>query len=148
MCTVTSSAAAIFAYWWLVPAVLWVLFWRRGSTAGISFLEMICIYGYSLSIYIPVSVCSNILHLANGCGLIYTTLLCIYGVNSVFSQVLWVIQLTWLQWTLVAVAMCLSGSVLVLTFWPALTDDSRQVNNNNNNNVVKSLQLRTIVLII
>lgn len=54
---VTLAASAIFAYWWLVPTLLWGLLWWRKSRAGFTFLEMLCIYGYSLSIYIPISVC-------------------------------------------------------------------------------------------
>lgn len=54
-----------------------------------SLLTLICVYGYSLAIYIPVSI-------------------------------LWVIQLSLLQWLLVITATFLSGSVLVLVLTPAL----------------------------
>lgn len=54
-----------------------------------SLLTLICVYGYSLAIYIPVSM-------------------------------LWVIQLSILQWLLVITATFLSGSVLVLVLTPAL----------------------------
>lgn len=54
-----------------------------------SLLTLICVYGYSLAIYIPVSI-------------------------------LWVIQLSLLQWLLVISATFLSGSVLVLVLTPAL----------------------------
>ncbi|RMX41673.1 hypothetical protein pdam_00015859 [Pocillopora damicornis] len=53
---VTLAAAAIYTYAFLVPTALWgVLLWRR-SNAGYSFLEILCVYGYSLSIYVPISV--------------------------------------------------------------------------------------------
>lgn len=52
-------------------------------------LTLICVYGYSLVIYIPVSI-------------------------------LWVIQVSALQWLLVVTATFLSGSVLVLVLTPAL----------------------------
>lgn len=52
-------------------------------------LALICIYGYSLAIYIPVSI-------------------------------LWVIQISILQWLLVITAAFLSGSVLVFVLLPAL----------------------------
>lgn len=52
-------------------------------------LTLICVYGYSLVIYIPVSI-------------------------------LWVIQVSALQWLLVLSATFLSGSVLVLVLTPAL----------------------------
>jgi hypothetical protein len=42
-------------------------------------------------------------------------------------QVLWVIQVSWLQWLLVLLGMGLSGAVLVITFWPAVRDDNKKV---------------------
>lgn len=47
-------------YAWLVPVALWgFLSWRQGAErqiGGYSFLETVCVYGYSLFIYIPTSV--------------------------------------------------------------------------------------------
>ena len=68
--------------------------WRQSST-DIVFIEMICVYGYSLSIYIPVAI-------------------------------LWLIHVSFLQWILVFIAVLLSGSVLVLTFWPAFSQDENK----------------------
>ncbi|XP_052777216.1 protein YIPF1-like [Mya arenaria] len=53
---VTFAASAIFSYWWLIPAVLYGVLWWRKSEAGLTFLEMLCVYGYSLAIYIPISI--------------------------------------------------------------------------------------------
>ncbi|XP_032230083.1 protein YIPF1 [Nematostella vectensis] len=93
---VTLAAAAIYAYAFLVPTGLWgLLLWRK-SNAGYSFLEILCVYGYSLSIYIPISF-------------------------------LWVIPVEWLRWIFVLIGMVLSGSVLLLTFWPAVEDDDKKV---------------------
>ncbi|XP_038154328.1 protein YIPF2 [Cyprinodon tularosa] len=95
---VTIAALVIFLYAWLVPVALWgFLTWRRASErqhGGYSFLETVCVYGYSLFIYIPTSI-------------------------------LWILPYEWLQWTLAVVAMVISGSVLALTFWPVVRDDSR-----------------------
>ncbi|KAF6721608.1 Protein YIPF1 [Oryzias melastigma] len=95
---VTIAAAVIFIYAWLVPVALWgFLTWRRRAERQIgvfSFLETVCVYGYSLFIYIPTSV-------------------------------LWSIPVQWLQWILVLVSMGVSGSVLVLTFWPVVRDDTK-----------------------
>ncbi|XP_041830951.1 protein YIPF2 [Melanotaenia boesemani] len=95
---VTIAAAVIFMYAWLVPIGLWgFLTWRQGSErqiGGYSFLETVCVYGYSLFIYIPTSI-------------------------------LWIIPFEWLQWTLILVAMVISGSVLVLTFWPIVREDTK-----------------------
>ena len=58
--TVTIAAVVIFLYAWLVPIGLWgFLTWRQGAErqiGGYSFLETVCVYGYSLFIYIPTSV--------------------------------------------------------------------------------------------
>lgn len=57
---VTIAAVIIFLYAWLVPFGLWgFLTWRQGAerqVGGYSFLETVCVYGYSLFIYIPTSV--------------------------------------------------------------------------------------------
>ncbi|XP_059153181.1 protein YIPF1-like [Physella acuta] len=93
---VTFAATAIFSYWWLIPLFLFGILWWRGSQAKFTFLEMICIYGYSLAIYIPISI-------------------------------LWAIQVSWLQWALVVVGAVMSGSVLLMTFWPAVSEDNKKI---------------------
>ncbi|KAF5888613.1 Protein YIPF1, partial [Clarias magur] len=54
---VTMAATAIYSYAWLVPLALWgFLSWRSrkiSSMLSYSFLEIVCVYGYSLSVYIP-----------------------------------------------------------------------------------------------
>jgi len=54
--TVTFATTTVFAYWWLVPSALYGLLWWRGNQSGLLFTELLCVYGYSLSIYIPISV--------------------------------------------------------------------------------------------
>ncbi|KAL0966992.1 hypothetical protein UPYG_G00303170 [Umbra pygmaea] len=97
---VTIAATAIYSYAWLVPLGLWgVLLWRNTKVINIvsySFLEIVCVYGYSLAIYIP-------------------------------AVVLWIIPYNTVRWLSIIVALCLSGSVLVLTFWPAVRDDKPRV---------------------
>lgn len=57
---VTIAATLIYCYAWLVPLALWgFLRWRqsRGVPAGTySLLETLCVYGYSLSAYVPTAV--------------------------------------------------------------------------------------------
>jgi hypothetical protein len=56
---VTLAATAVFSYAGLVPASLYGFLWWSSSgvgTATLSFLELVCLYGYSLAIYIPVSL--------------------------------------------------------------------------------------------
>ncbi|XP_053549416.1 protein YIPF1 [Bombina bombina] len=97
---VSIAATAIFAYAWLVPLALWgFLTWRNSkvmSMVSYSFLEIVCVYGYSLFIYIPTSV-------------------------------MWIFQSEILRWILMALAMCLSGTILMLTFWPAVREDNRRI---------------------
>lgn len=95
---VSIAAVTVFLYAWLVPLGVWgFLTWRQSverQINGYTFLETVCVYGYSLFIYIPTSV-------------------------------LWTIPFNWLQWLLIVVAMVISGSVLVITFWPAVRDDTK-----------------------
>ncbi|XP_028284061.1 protein YIPF1 [Parambassis ranga] len=97
---VTIAATAIFSYAWFVPLALWgLLLWRNNKVMNLvsySFMEIVCVYGYSLSIYIP-------------------------------AVVLWILPFEWLRWCSIVVALCLSGSVLALTFWPAVRDDHPKV---------------------
>jgi len=57
---VSLAATAVFSYASLLPAALYGFLWWAGgsgaSGAALSFLELVCLYGYSLSIYIPVSI--------------------------------------------------------------------------------------------
>ena len=53
---VTQAAVVIFAYGWLVPVLIWLLLWWRNSKSGYSLLEILSTYGYSLFVFIPVSV--------------------------------------------------------------------------------------------
>ncbi|CAJ0947208.1 unnamed protein product [Ranitomeya imitator] len=97
---VSIAATAIYAYAWLVPLALWgFLSWRHSkvmSMVSYSFLEIVCVYGYSLFIYIPTSI-------------------------------LWIAPSEILRWVLMSLAMCLSGAVLMLTFWPAVREDNRKI---------------------
>ncbi len=89
---VTTSAAAIFAYSWLMPSILYILMRWQKNRADYEFVEILCVYGYSLSIYIPVAI-------------------------------LWLVNVSWIQWILVLVAVALSGSVLFTTFWPCFSEE-------------------------
>lgn len=40
-------------------------------------------------------------------------------------KILWILPFGWLQWLLILIAMAVSGSVLVITFWPAVRDDTK-----------------------
>jgi len=53
---VTFAAVVIYSYAWIVPSALWGFLIWRGNNAGFMFLEIVCVYGYSLSIFIPISI--------------------------------------------------------------------------------------------
>ena len=50
----------VFSYASLLPAGLYGFMWWAGAgqvgSSTISFIELLCLYGYSLTIYIPVSL--------------------------------------------------------------------------------------------
>ena len=54
----TVASLTIYCYAWLVPLALWgFLRWRKGvrERMGLyTFLETVCVYGYSLFVFIPV----------------------------------------------------------------------------------------------
>ncbi|KAG8441364.1 hypothetical protein GDO86_006916 [Hymenochirus boettgeri] len=54
------AAVAIYCYAWIVPLCLWgFLQWRKGVSPNVgsySFIETVCVYGYSLFVYIPATV--------------------------------------------------------------------------------------------
>lgn len=55
---VSTSAAAIIIYWWLAPTLVYFLMrWRFQTAEAIdfSFLELLSVYGYSLTVFIPTS---------------------------------------------------------------------------------------------
>lgn len=95
---VSIAAVTVFLYAWLVPLGVWgFLTWRQSverHISGYTFLETVCVYGYSLFIYIPTSI-------------------------------LLTIPIHWLEWLLIVIALVISGSVLIMTFWPAVRDDTR-----------------------
>ncbi|GIY50123.1 protein YIPF1 [Caerostris extrusa] len=53
---VSLSATAVYSYTFLLPLILWGLMWYRQNTNRYTLLEMLCVYGYSLAIYVPISV--------------------------------------------------------------------------------------------
>ncbi|XP_059945808.1 protein YIPF1 isoform X1 [Mesoplodon densirostris] len=97
---VSIAATIIYAYAWLVPLALWgFLVWRNSKVMNIvsySFLEIVCVYGYSLFIFIPTAI-------------------------------LWIIPQKVVRWILVMIALGISGSVLAMTFWPAVREDNRRI---------------------
>ncbi|XP_017138627.1 protein YIPF1 [Drosophila miranda] len=99
---VSYAATCIFLYANILPVILWALFKYSlkpiddadavetdSATYTPTLLSLMCIYGYSLAIYIPVSI-------------------------------LWVINISLLQWLLVITAALLSGTVLIAVLTPAL----------------------------
>eukprot|EP00066_Takifugu_rubripes_P008905 XP_003975442.1 PREDICTED: protein YIPF1 [Takifugu rubripes] len=97
---VTIAATAIFTYAWLVPLALWgFLFWRNNKVMSlVSYSFMETVCAYGYSLAIYIP-----------------------------AVVLWILPYEWLRWCSIVVALCLSGSVLVMTFWPAVRDDHPKI---------------------
>ncbi|EQB78389.1 protein YIPF2 [Camelus ferus] len=74
---VTVAGITIYCYAWLVPLALWgFLRWRRGVRERVgpyTFLETVCVYGYSLFVFIPTVWLFGALALAlSAAGLVFT----------------------------------------------------------------------------
>ncbi|XP_067929898.1 protein YIPF1-like [Watersipora subatra] len=93
---VSLAATVIFGYWLVIPLIIWGVLRWRGSLAGYILTEIVCVYGYSLAIFIPCSI-------------------------------LWLIPSQPVQYLLVAVCSLLSGATIVITLYPAVKNDSKQV---------------------
>ena len=78
-----------------MPTCLYFFFRWHLNRIEYTFLELLCIYGYSLTIFIPISI-------------------------------LWIIPINWLQWTLTIIASIISGSVLIVTFWPTINSHHKR----------------------
>lgn len=109
---VTLSATIVFLYATLVPSGLFGALWSstpKDSPQKPSFIELVCIFGYSLAAFVPASV-------------------------------LWLIQISTVQWLVVLLSFILSGGVLALAIWPTVNEFS--------GNKSKSYTLIAIVLAI
>lgn len=123
---VSISATTIFCYALLVPLGLWAFLWwrkKQDEKAVLGLTEMVSLYGYSLAIYIPISVLLLFFPSSKSFPFFYPY----RGRRSFCAQILWAIPLVWVQWTLLIVGAALSGSVLVLALWPPLSSFQRGV---------------------
>jgi hypothetical protein len=87
----------ICLYWWLMPTCVYFFFHWHLKRIEYTFIELLCIYGYSLTIFIPISI-------------------------------LWMIPITWLQWLLTIISSLISGSVLIVAFWPTINSGEKRFN--------------------
>jgi len=53
---VSLSATVIFLYAWLIPTCIWGFLTWRGNRSGFTYLEIVCVYGYSLAVFVPISI--------------------------------------------------------------------------------------------
>lgn len=121
----TVAGITIYCYAWLVPLALWgFLRWRQGVRERVgpySLLETVCVYGYSLFVFIPMVVSGAGHRWWRELGEACTVTHCLS------PQVLWLIPVPWLQWLFGALALALSTAGLVLTLWPVVREDTRLV---------------------
>ena len=99
----------------MVPAVLSGLLWWRGNNDRHSLLELLSVYGYSIGIFIPITVGSeggngwripSLVPMLHGLGTRLGNPM--MGFSSL-PQMLWVIDSDMLRWALLAVGAALSG---------------------------------------
>ena len=54
---VTGATSLVFGYVMLMPALIYTFLWyHRPAALQYSFFDLLCAYGYSLSVFIPISV--------------------------------------------------------------------------------------------
>ena len=53
---VSLAASTVSTYVCAVPIALWLFFWFRGCTLTFTLFQMVCLYGYSTSVYVPISL--------------------------------------------------------------------------------------------
>ena len=58
---VTFIGCCVYTYTWLVPCCLWGFLWWRGNRSQYTLLQLLAIYGYSVSIFIPLVVSWNLI---------------------------------------------------------------------------------------
>jgi len=56
---VTFGAAAVYGYITVIPILLWITF--RWLAVSLGLVQIVCIYGYSLFVFIPIAVSTLIL---------------------------------------------------------------------------------------
>nr|CAD2165885.1 unnamed protein product [Meloidogyne enterolobii] len=96
---VTGATSLIFGYVLLLPFAIYTYLWyHRAAGLQYSFFDILCAYGYSLSLFVPVSIL---------CPLI---------------------PFNWVRWTLLISAAVFSGSVLIISIWAMVKDDPNRFN--------------------
>lgn len=55
---VTVGAGTIYGYASLAPIILWIAF--KWLEIPVTLLQNVCIYGYSLFVFLPVAVCKDL----------------------------------------------------------------------------------------
>ncbi len=53
---VTLIGCCVYAYTWLIPFILWCFLWWRGNRSRYTLNQLLAIYGYSVSIFIPLVI--------------------------------------------------------------------------------------------
>ena len=80
----------IYGYLFLTPFVLWCVLWWRGSRDRYTLLQLVAIYGYSISIFIPLTVTVHVFlgSLLQSCIILYYSF-CGWLIMSLFGGYYW-----------------------------------------------------------
>ena len=90
------AALIIYCYTFVLPLLIKGLFWWKNGTVNLAVSQIICLYGYSLFVFIPASV-------------------------------LFIVPYALFNWIVVAAAVCVSGSGIMLSLWPAFDIVNRKI---------------------
>lgn len=90
------AAIIIYSYAFVLPLLIKGLLWWRNRESSPAVSQLICLYGYSLFVYIP-------------------------------SSVLFIVPYAFFNWLVVAVAISLSGAVILLSLWPIFRIETRKM---------------------
>ena len=114
-CTVTFAITAIYSYVWILPALLWAWLWWRGVKGKTStLLALICVYGYSLAIFVPSSVSwlMYIYHIMcqRGVSIMLYTVVIVHSVQLAFQEMS-ILHCVWLLCCCLCRVCCLCFNV-------------------------------------
>jgi hypothetical protein len=110
----STAVGIVYAYGLGVPVMFWAVLRYAGISEGWSMVEAMTVWGYSMFVWIPVSVRKPLLLTASGT----------FGSkNDVFFfnlQILCIIPIVIFRWILSGIGFILSGYFLVVNIYPVL----------------------------
>lgn len=98
----TVAVLIVYGYTFVIPILIRLVFFIAKVSTNSSYLDILCVYGYSTFIFIP---------------------LCFLLLIPNFTDS----NLCLVHWILVALTVCLSGAVIMMSLWPSLHNENRKL---------------------